>query len=340
LNPHVTGAGSGEMLALVVSGPAQHALERVPRPAPGPDEALVAVSHVAMCGTDLRLLRGGLHDAHYPVIPGHEWAGLVLAAESRPGLVGAAVVADGMSPCRRCDMCAAGAYNLCVALDEVGFTRPGAFAELVCVPAANLRALPEGLSGSEGCLLEPLCVALHAVERAPDLAGRAVGVIGAGTVGLLVAQLGRAAGAKSVVLAEPAGHRQTIAAGLGLAAVAGVADWAPDLPEVVFDATGAAAVFPAGLEATRPGGAYVLVGYSGADPVALEPAVVMLRELTVYGVLSGYRQLDRAVDKVLSGEVRLGPLVSAPRPLSDYRSVLDDQAGPPPLRHFFTTAPA
>src|SRR6266516_1742314 len=89
-------ADSPDMLALVVPGPARHGLGRVPRPVPGPGEALVAVSQAAMCGTDLRLLRGGLHDARYPVIPGHEWAGRVLAAPSRPELVGVAVVGDGM----------------------------------------------------------------------------------------------------------------------------------------------------------------------------------------------------------------------------------------------------
>jgi 2-desacetyl-2-hydroxyethyl bacteriochlorophyllide A dehydrogenase len=326
------------MLALVVRGSRRHALERVRRPVPGPGEALVAVTHVALCGTDLRLLRGGLHDAHYPVIPGHEWAGRVLAAPSRPELVGSAVVADGMSPCDRCDMCADGAYNLCTDLDEVGFTRPGAFAEALTVRAANLRPLPPDLSGAEGCLLEPLCVALHAMERAPDLTGRTVGVIGAGTVGLLVAQLARAGDAKTVLVADPQEHRRRIAAELELTAHPAAGDWQADLPEIVFDATGVAAVFPAGLEATRPGGTYVLVGYSGEDSVTMPPSTVMLRELTVIGVLSGYQQLDKALDMVLSGAVRLGPLISAPRLLSEYGSVLDDRDGPPPLRHFFISS--
>jgi 2-desacetyl-2-hydroxyethyl bacteriochlorophyllide A dehydrogenase len=291
---------------------------------------------VAMCGTDLRLLRGGLHDAHYPVIPGHEWAGLVAEAPGRPDLVGMAVTGDGMSPCGRCPMCVGGAFNLCTDLDEVGFTRPGAFAEALCLPAARLRPLPPGLPGQEACLLEPLCIALHAVERAPDLAGRTVGVIGAGTIGLLVAQLAGAYGAESVVVADPQPDRRRTAAEFGLTGYPAAADWAPDLPEVVFEATGAAAVYPAGLLATRPGGAYVLIGYSGEDTVTVQPSTVMLRELTVYGVLSGYRQLDAALDLVSSGVVRLSPLVSSSRPLSEYHAALDDRDGPQPLRHFFT----
>jgi 2-desacetyl-2-hydroxyethyl bacteriochlorophyllide A dehydrogenase len=325
-----------EILALVVTGPREHGLTTIPAPVPGPDEALVGVTHVAVCGTDLRLLRGTLHDAEYPVVPGHEWAGRVLAAPSRPELVGTMVVGDGITPCRRCARCVEEKYNLCLDLDEVGFTRQGAFAEAFTLPAANLRPLPDELSGAEGCLLEPLCVALHAVERAPDLAARDVGIIGAGTIGLLVGQLALAAGAKTVAVAERSPSRRDLAASLGLAPVESMDDWADDQPEIVFDATGVAAVFPHGLEATRPGGHYVLVGYSGEETTPTMPATVMLRELTVHGVLSGYDQLDRAIEVVRSGAVSLRPLVTEERPIGEYRSLLDEPAEPP-LRSVFTT---
>ncbi|WP_424186887.1 zinc-dependent alcohol dehydrogenase [Actinokineospora sp. G85] len=326
-----------DMLALVVRGHREHAIERVPVPELGPGEALVAVTHVAVCGTDIRLLRGTLHDAEYPVVPGHEWAGRVVAAPSRPELVGAAVVGDGITPCRSCARCAEGKHNLCTDLDEVGFTRAGAFAEAFTIPAANLRVLPEGLSGPEGCLLEPLCVALHAVERAPAVAGRSVGVIGGGTIGLLVGQLAAAGGAASVVVAEPSAHRRGVAAELGLASVAAMADW--DEPDLVFDATGVAAVFPQGVEATRPGGDYVLVGYSGDESVGFAPSAVMLREISVHGVLSGYDQIDRAIEVVVAGVVRLGPLLGPVLPLADYR-VLLDEVDAPPLRSVFATGRA
>lgn len=327
--------GTTEMLALVVRGPAEHQLERVPKPVPGPDQALVGVTHVALCGTDLRLLRGTLHDAEYPVTPGHEWCGVVLDAPSRPELVGKAVVGHNFLPCGRCAWCERGRQNLCLALDEIGFSLPGAFAEAFCLPAENLRPLPDGLSGAEGCLLEPLCVAQHAVERAGELAGRTVGVIGAGTVGLLVAQLAVACGAKSVAVVDPAEHRRAIADGLGLGACPDLSAWHADPHEVVFDATGVASVFPDGLVATLQGGTYVLVGYSGEDMTPIEPSVVMLRELTVVGSLSGVGMLDRALELVADGSVRLGPLVSEVLPLTEYRSVLDIPADVAPLRHVF-----
>lgn len=324
-----------DMLALVVRGHRRHDLERLPVPEPGPAEALVAARHAAMCGTDLKLLAGALHDAGYPVIPGHEWVGEVLAASSRPELVGRRVTAENIVPCERCGDCAAGRPNLCAEIDEVGFTRPGAFAEVFTVPADSLVPLPDGLPDAEGCLLEPLGVALHAVERAGELIGRRVGVIGGGTVGLLVAQLAIGGGADDVSVVEPYGSRRAVAVELGVTAYPALDVWAGDEPDLVFDATGVAAVFPAGVAATRAGGTYVLVGYSGEEATRFEPAALMLRELTVRGVLSGHGQLRAALAAVAAGTVRLGPLVSDPLPLSDYRAVLDRTGDEAPLRCFF-----
>src|SRR5829696_4401554 len=298
------------MRALVVRGKREHGVEEVPLPAPADGEALVRVSHVAVCGTDLKLLQGDLHDAHYPVIPGHEWAGRVVAAPSRPELVGQPVVGEGITPCGRCLHCARAEWNLCTDLDEVGFTRPGAAADAFCLPAANLRVLPPQLSGPEGCLLEPLGVALHAVERAPALDGARVGIIGAGTIGLLVGQLARRSGVARLSLVEPAPGRRELAGRLGLDAVPALEDWRSDPPEVVFDATGVAAVFSEGLQATRAAGTYVLVGYSGDATAAFAPSRVMLGEYTVRGVLSGYGQVDRALELAVNGAVQLSPLVS------------------------------
>ena len=325
------------MRALVVRGHHEHGIEQVPRPVPGPGEALVEVSHVAVCGTDLKLLRGELHDAHYPVIPGHEWVGHVVAAPSRPDLVGQAVVGEGMTPCRRCAACARGQVNLCADLDEVGFTRPGAAATAFTLPADNLRVLPAELAGPQACLLEPLGVALHAVERAPALDGARVGIIGAGTIGLLIGQLVAPAGAAQLSVVEPSAARRELAAELGLAGLPRLADWHDDPPEIVFDATGVAAVFPDGLQATRPAGTYVLVGYSGAATTSFAPSAVMLGEYTVRGVLSGYDQIDRALELACRGAVRLTPLVSEVLPLSHYRAVLAPR-DITPLRTVFTPA--
>lgn len=323
------------MRALVVSGPGRHAIQRVARPKPRPDEVLVETEYVALCGTDFRLLRGELHDAGYPVIPGHEWVGVVREAPARPDLVGARVVGHNFRPCRACRWCEAGRENLCAHLDEVGFTLPGACAEFFCLPSANVRPLPVGVEGASGCLVEPLCVALHAVERAPLVAGRTVTVLGAGAVGLLVAQIAMADGA-AVTVVDPDPHRRGVASCLGVDHTCPSLQAHPaDQPDVVFDATGVAAVFPRGLDLVAPAGAYVLVGYSSLDSATIVPSTVMLKELDVIGVLSGYGTLDRALAAVAAGQVKLDALLGSPDPFERYADVLSDRAAAGPPRRAF-----
>jgi 2-deoxy-scyllo-inosamine dehydrogenase len=315
--------------ALVVRGGGSHGIERVPEPSPlDPHDALVEVSHVALCGTDLRLLAGALHDARYPVIPGHEWTGTVRAAASRPELVGTRVVGSNFVPCRQCARCLEGRPQLCGTLDEVGFSLPGACAGLLRLPAANLRPIPETIGSAAGCLVEPLCVAVHAVDRGPSLLGRSVAVLGGGAVGILVAQVALAAGAESVTVVEPVAERRQLARLVGMThTVDSLDDGGPDGSDAVFDATGSAAAFSRALDIVRPGGSVILVGYSGLDSTALAPSTVMLKELDVVGVLSGVGTLDRALALVSSGTVHLDPLLGAVRPLTDYRSVLGPGAG-------------
>jgi 2-desacetyl-2-hydroxyethyl bacteriochlorophyllide A dehydrogenase len=330
---------STQVRALVVRGPGQHGLEPISRPVPSAGEALVGVTFAAVCSSDLRLLRGGLHDTQYPVIPGHEWVGVVLEAPDRPELVGSTVVGEGITPCGKCIRCRESRFNLCLALDEVGFTRPGAFAEAFTLPAHNLRVLPETISSFEACLVEPLCVALHALERAGDVSNRSVGVIGAGAIGLLVAQLAQDAGARRVSIAERAPQRRQLAAELRLETATELSEWHGDPPEIVFDATGVAAVFPLGVAITRPGGTYVLVGYSGDDAVAFSPSALMLREISVRGVLSGYAQVDTALALLAAGRIALRPLLGDPIPFTEkhYRALLD-APGETPVRSAFTFA--
>lgn len=323
-------AGGLMMRALVVRGSGQHALEHVPMPQPASDDdAVVEVSYVALCGTDLRLLEGTLHDAQYPVVPGHEWTGVVRHAPSRPGLIGTMVVGSNFIPCGQCSSCAAGRQQLCPSLDEVGFSLPGACADFVRLPAANLRPMPTAISPAAGCLIEPLCVAVHAVDRSPRLAGLSVAVLGGGTIGILVAQVAMAADASSVTVIEPVAERREIARAVGVTRVVDQPAACRDraAPEIVFDATGSPDAFTQALGLVREAGTVMLVGYSGTETTSLAPSTMMLKELDVRGVLSGYGAIDRALDLAANRKVRLDPLVGAPRPLPDYRTLAGEGTG-------------
>src|SRR5215211_8040061 len=158
------------MLALVVDRPGVSAVRQVPEPVPGPGEVLAEVAAAGICGSDLELLDGRRPAAYvrYPVVPGHEWAGRVLAAGPEvDGLApGDPVVAEGLRACGVCDRCAEGRTNLCAAgYAETGFTHPGALAERLVVPARLVHRLPEGRPVEPAALLEPAaCVANGLLE--------------------------------------------------------------------------------------------------------------------------------------------------------------------------------
>jgi L-idonate 5-dehydrogenase len=322
----VSGERPADVRSLVVTGAGQHGFVSRPRPPLPAGHARVRVSAVAFCGTDFKLLRGELHDAKYPVTPGHEWSGTVIECEADSKLVGADVVAAIYEPCGECRWCAADLGQHCVALEEHGFTMPGACAEEIVVPAANLRRVPPGVTPAQACLFEPLTVAVHALDRTPDPAGAEVVVFGAGAVGLLVLQLLQAAGATCTVV-EPSEERRALAVGLAAsAAVPDAALLAERAFDIAVDATGSPDSFQQAIAALRPMGTLVLVGYSGAASHQFAPSSLMLKELTVRGVLSGVGTLDRAIEHVSSGVVSLEGLVGEAMPIDDYARLLD---GPP-----------
>ncbi|HXQ55335.1 MAG TPA: alcohol dehydrogenase catalytic domain-containing protein, partial [Actinomycetes bacterium] len=167
------------------------AVRQVPEPLPGPGEVLVEVAAAGICGSDLEVLDGRRPAAYvdYPVVPGHEWAGRVLAAG--PGVKdvgpGDPVVAEGLRACGVCDRCAEGRTNICTAAyAETGFTHPGALAERLVVPAGLLHRLPANRPVEPAALLEPAaCVASGLLEAGMPLPGSRVAVVGDGPLGLL-----------------------------------------------------------------------------------------------------------------------------------------------------------
>lgn len=320
-------------LSLVVTGPSQHRLQAMPRPLLPIGHVRLRIAAVALCGTDFRLLRGELHDARYPVIPGHEWSAHVVESPDAE-LIGKLVVGSGYVPCERCEQCQAGACQHCTALDEYGFTLPGACAQEFILPQRNVRLVPDGVDAESACLFEPLTVAIHAIDMAPVIAGRRVVVVGAGAVGLLIMQLANAAGGICTVV-EPLPGRAALATGLGANEVSPDASALDERSaDIVIDASGAPDAFEAGLRLLAPGGAYVLVGYSGTAECRFMLSTLMLKEITVQGVLSGYGTLDRAIDAVAAGIVRLSPLIGPSMPLADYATLLQappDRAPRQPL---------
>src|SRR3954467_7843486 len=182
------------MKAVVIEGPNQVVYRDVAAPAVGPGDVLVQSREAGLCRTDIEVMTGLFTDprwVHFPVIPGHEWAGrgVEVGADVDSVRVDDRVVCEGFIPCYRCRRCRSGETQWCENVEALGFTRPGGYAELVAVPARVVHRLPRHVSFDAGVLVEPASVVLHGLEKARPQPGEAVGVIGVGTLGALAIAL-------------------------------------------------------------------------------------------------------------------------------------------------------
>jgi L-iditol 2-dehydrogenase len=294
------------MLALVVDRPGVSAVREVPDPAPGPGEALVEVAAAGICGSDLELLDGRRPAAYvcYPVVPGHEWAGRVLAAG--PGVTGVApgdpVVAEGLRACGVCGRCAEGRTNICTAAyAETGFTHPGALAERLVVPAGLLHRLPADRPLEPAALLEPAaCVASGLLEAGLPLPGSRVAVVGDGPVGLLALLLLATAAPAELVLVGARPDRSAFGPGCGATRVVAATDRAAldglaGRLDAVVEASNAPAGPATALSLLRRGGSALLLGISGAGRPVIDPDTVTLNQLRLQGGFAASRTAWRWV---------------------------------------------
>ena len=179
--------------ALVIDSPGSIGLRGVDELVPGSGEVVARPVHVGVCGTDLELLAGIVDPAYvrYPLVPGHEWSGVIEAVG--PDVIGLEpgqrVIAEGIIPDRVCAQCAAGRTNLCEVYDELGFTRAGAAADQILVPAQVVHVLGEEVSLLEAALAEPAAVAWRAIGRGSPRPGERIAVVGDGTLALIAARL-------------------------------------------------------------------------------------------------------------------------------------------------------
>jgi L-iditol 2-dehydrogenase len=312
------------VLAAIFAGPRDFRLEELPDPIPGPDEVVVRVRAAGICGGDLHEYRAGaqLYPTPYPrPAQGHELAGEVAAIGARVEDVvpGDRVAVQPMVACGSCGACRSGRRALCPDLEHLGVARPGGFAELCLAPAANVFRLPPQVGNEEGALLDCTAVAVHALARVPVRPGAAVTVLGAGAIGLAVAQAATDAGGRVTVV----GRRRApldLALELGSHAIVdlGAGEAAPTGADVVFETAGGAALLERSVAAAGPGGMVGLVG-EAFDPQLLDVADAMARELSLAFVWShdGDGEYARALELAACGAVRLAPAVTHRYPLTE-----------------------
>lgn len=280
------------MRALALHGIGDLRLEDRPAPVPGVGQVLVRVTHCGVCGSDIpRIFEKGTY--RFPTVPGHEFAGVVAAAGLgvETAQVGDRVAVFPLLWCGACAACEQGRYVQCSNYDYLGSRSDGGFADYVVAPVANLVPVPSGVPLLHAAMAEPAAVALHALGRAGrQMIGQVVIVMGAGPIGLMVAQCARIAGAARVLVFDVSPDALATARSLGFEEAldprsASPTEVVPRGAGVVVDATGVPGALAQGVEALGDGGVGVLLGNPAGDlrlPAALWSRL-MRREARLVG---------------------------------------------------------
>jgi L-iditol 2-dehydrogenase len=303
-------------------------------PVPGAGEELVRVDAVGLCGSDLHWFsEGAIGDAVLgtPLVLGHEIAGTIASGPRR----GLRVAVDPSVPCWACAPCLDGNPNLCLDVVFAGHgVTDGGLRQLMAWPSSRLHAMPDDFDPDTIALLEPLGVAIHAVDLAHLRLGDRVLVVGCGPIGQLVVRLARAAGASAVLAVEPLEHRRALAAQHG-ADTAGPEE-AQDLVErhtgrhgadVAIEIAGTDDGVDVALRGVRPGGRVVLAGIPDGGRTSFVASTARRKGLTLVMSRRMKEVYPRAVRLVSSGTVPVADLVSDVFPLEQAEAAFASAAG-------------
>jgi L-iditol 2-dehydrogenase len=322
------------MRVAVLNSPGDVEVVERPTPTPGPDEVLVRVVAVGVCGSDTHYFdhgRIGRFVVESPLVLGHEASGVIEAVgpDVDPARVGQRVSIEPGVPCRACEQCLAGRYNLCPDM-QFHATPPvdGSLAELVTIHHAFAHPVPDSVSDEAAALLEPLSVGVWACRKGAVGPGSRVLVTGAGPIGLVCVQVARACGASEIVVADLNDQRLSVATELGAThTISSGRQSIPDgyagrpAPEVLLECSGHPGATGDGIRALAPAGRAVLIGMGG-DELPLPLSVVQERELVVTGTFRYAGTWPTAIALAASGQVDLERLVTGRFALADTAAAL------------------
>lgn len=306
-------------------------------PTPQAGEVLIAVRANSICGSDVHYYQEGKiasTEVSGAFVPGHEFSGVITEGTGAPyGLAdGTLVAVDPAQPCLICEWCREGNQHLCPYQRFAGAPpHAGALAEYIAVPVTSVHPVPNGFTPHQAALLEPLGVALHALDLARLRPGTDVAILGAGPIGLYVLMLARLSGALTASVIEPLDYRRAKAMELGATAayedVSSYLRAVEDTPRMGADVVIEATSSPLGprhaTEAVRIGGRVVLVGIPDGDEFSLSAAVARRKGLTVHFSRRMKNTYPRAIELVRSGRIDVTRIVTHVLPLDDVPSAFE-----------------
>jgi len=322
------------MKALLLTAPSKLELVDFPAPLPADDEVVVRVHACGICGSDIHGWDGSTGRRNPPLIMGHEASGEVIATGPRVSAwrAGDRVTFDSTISCGVCRFCKTGQVNLCesrrvVGVSPVEYKQHGAFAEQLAVPDRILYRIPDTLSYEQAAMVEPVSIAIHAVQRTKIAPDSTAVVIGSGMIGLLVIQALRWAGAKQVVAVDLADNRLALARQLGATHTlnSGKEDVAAEVNRITgglgadtaFEVVGFAPTLNLALAVLKRGGACVLVGNLSPKTQDFPLQAVVTKELTLLGSCSSAGEYPLCLELIASGAINVKPMIETVAPLAD-----------------------
>ena len=270
------------MLQQVMTAPGEIEFREVPVPEPEENQVLVKIRKIGVCGSDIHVYHGEHPFTSYPVTQGHEVSGEIekLGSGVKGWKAGQKVTIQPQVVCGKCYPCRHGKYNLCEELKVMGFQTTGVASDYFAVDAAKVTPLPEEMSFDEGAMIEPLAVAVHAVKRAGNVEGAKIAVLGAGPIGILVAQTAKGLGAASVMITDVSDLRLEKAKECGADycintktknfGEAMVENFGPDKADVIYDCAGNNITMGQAIQYARKGSTIILVAvFAGTAQIDL-----------------------------------------------------------------------
>jgi D-arabinitol dehydrogenase (NADP+) len=313
------------MKSLQIETPNHSHVIDCPVPVPPPGEVLIHVKASGICGTDIHILRGE-YLGEYPVIPGHEFAGIVEAVGS--GVVryqvGDRVAVEPNIACNNCYNCLHNRQNFCLNWQAVGVTRPGGMSEYVVAPESAVFSIGD-LPFERGAFVEPLSCVLHGIERAQVRLADKIALLGAGPIGILLLQAARLQGAAQVTVVERNAARLELASQCGASHVlTSLDDLERDTYDVVIDATGAIPVMERTINFARPGGTVLLFGVPpNGKKMQLDAFEIFHKGLKIMSSFTSVRNSYQAVALLQTGQIDTSNLISHRLPLSEFEHAVE-----------------
>lgn len=297
------------------------------------NEVLVKVQSCGVCGTDVHIVEGSSRSTP-PVVLGHEFVGIVedVGSDVHHIARGQHVAVDPNIACGMCYYCRRGLVHLCTNLRALGVDLDGGMAEFCMAPMQQVYVLPERMKPGASVYVEPVSCAIHGIDRANISIGDTVVIIGGGTIGLLMLQLAKNAGAARTILVEPLEYKRRIATELGAEIVinpketdtkSSIMDVTDVGADVVIECAGTPPTAQLSLELARRGGTVEFFGVcSIGEKIRLEPNQVYFNELTIVGSYVNPNTFSRAIALLDSGKVRVDNFHTTTFPLEEVHKAL------------------